>query len=341
MVPKTTVEVEEETVARKVAPARGRARGERRRPGRLRELRHPRARARGRRFLAYDARSCSRASARPPLRSRGSGRASARRSCSCRSCRSAATSTRRQLEPARRSRTTWAPRIRWRKASSTFPRRSRVPPAARIETSAGAKFPSRRTPASAMNAWPRFQLVGRMPPSTRKSSLAGSSSVKRAIAFTPWPSRERQYGLGAGIVGRVGRHPEHVEALERSHLGPADEVRDRDVSALVLREAERRRSKGSRFHGLRSVVERHGPVDGRASRQARDGGRRVPGTEPAARLGRTRAGHEASGRRQSEREPGRERRGRRHAQRNPVDAARRCRQRRRGRRGNPGRDEHR
>ena len=46
MVPKTTVAVEDEAAAQQARPADGRARGERRRPGRLRELRHPRARAR-------------------------------------------------------------------------------------------------------------------------------------------------------------------------------------------------------------------------------------------------------------------------------------------------------
>ena len=48
MVPKTTVEVAEEAVGEEADPADRGARGERRRPGRLRELRHPRAGARGR-----------------------------------------------------------------------------------------------------------------------------------------------------------------------------------------------------------------------------------------------------------------------------------------------------
>ena len=47
MVPKTTVEVEDESVREEDRPADRRARGERRRPGRLRELRHPGAGARG------------------------------------------------------------------------------------------------------------------------------------------------------------------------------------------------------------------------------------------------------------------------------------------------------
>ena len=52
MVPKTTVAVEDEAKAKKILRPDRRARGERRRPGRLRELRHPGARARGGRVLA-------------------------------------------------------------------------------------------------------------------------------------------------------------------------------------------------------------------------------------------------------------------------------------------------
>ena len=55
MVPKTTVEVDDESAAKKVAATHGRARGQRRRPGRLRELRHPGAGARSRRDLALEA----------------------------------------------------------------------------------------------------------------------------------------------------------------------------------------------------------------------------------------------------------------------------------------------
>ena len=50
MVPKTTVAIADESTAKQVVRLVG-ARGERRRPGRLRELRHPRGRAGGRRRL--------------------------------------------------------------------------------------------------------------------------------------------------------------------------------------------------------------------------------------------------------------------------------------------------
>ena len=46
MVPKTTVAVADESTARRIVTPRRGARGDRRRPGRLRELRHPRGRAR-------------------------------------------------------------------------------------------------------------------------------------------------------------------------------------------------------------------------------------------------------------------------------------------------------
>ena len=51
MLPKTTVAVEDESTAKKLLQPHGRARGERRRPGRLRELRHPRGDTRSGRGL--------------------------------------------------------------------------------------------------------------------------------------------------------------------------------------------------------------------------------------------------------------------------------------------------
>ena len=56
MLPKNTVAVDDEGKAKQRDAADRRARGQRRRPGRLRELRHPRAGARGRNRLAHERR---------------------------------------------------------------------------------------------------------------------------------------------------------------------------------------------------------------------------------------------------------------------------------------------
>ena len=110
--------------------------------------------------------------------------------------------------PTRRSSAICAPRTLCRNASTTLPR---TQPASRARHGSrralGAKLPSRRTPATAMKAWPRFQLGG-------KDAALDAEVVARRVEqrearrrVDALAEREREGRLGARVLGRVRRPP--------------------------------------------------------------------------------------------------------------------------------------